>query len=480
MNRSDLRWVGIDKTQLPRLLLGRHIDVGESTWGVEHAIHLSGIAVGFQEEELLSLHGGTPSVIVFADDVMIDALSWLKAFAPETSPLSQFARVLSYSDWRLFSERSDGDYLKRGGIESQTIRWACVILGELLSQTDGASKLSALPLAHASSCFSMTFAKARLLHDSHDVTDICIKRFRSLQDERRLARRTLSSNDLIPLWEILRRPTPETMDAIGMVDLVLSDVFDILNLRPRDGLASYVGAESGLFSDSIEQRVKAFQMLLMRLNAEHKEPLAVVPNLLAAAGAFLVGRSASHVFLLQRIKEKWPAALAWFGLFAAVAGPELWDSEWSRAVKGIERVLRSGMDDAGVSAADLSWAEYEWLSHVFDGPEIFADIPKMQARTLSVEIVPGALCQFRLAGDPSNHPLDSERVLINQMGARIRELEGIVENFVMLASRSRYALEDRLPQNRPVPSPRGQVTFRFDEEESYRAKTTKRNTKRSP
>lgn len=478
MNRRDLRWVGVDKTNLPRLLLGRRIDVSESSRGVEPAIHESGIAVGFQEEELLGAHGGTPSVIVFADQVMVEALSWLKAFAPETSPLSQFARVLSYSDWLVFYEGRDGHYLRRGLIESQPIRWASVILGELLSQTDGTSKLGALPLAHASSCYSMAFAKARLLHESFDVADMCIRRFRSLQEERRLTRRTLSTDDLFPLWDILRRPIPVGLDANVAVDLVLNEAFSLLKPRARSDFASYVGAESGLFSDSIEQRVKAFQMLLMRLNAEHKEPHALVPNLLAAAGAFLVGRSASHVFLLQRVKEKWPAALAWFALIAAIGGPELWDAEWSRAVKGIERVLRSGMDDTGVSAADLSWAEYSWLSDVFEGPEIFADVPKMQARTLSIEIIPGVLCQFRLAGEPSNHQLEPERAMINQMGTRIRELEGIVENFVMLASRSRYALEDRLPEERTLPSPRGQADLRFDEEESYRSKTVRRNTKR--
>jgi hypothetical protein len=83
------------------------------------------------------------------------------------------------------------------------------------------------------------------------------------------------------------------------------------------------------------------------------------------------------------------------------------------------------MEDGAVSVADLSWAEYEWLSCAFDGPEIFVEIPKIRARTLLVEIIPGALRQFRLMGEPSNLPMDSERVLINQMGARIRDLEGI-------------------------------------------------------
>lgn len=481
MTQRKLRWIGIEKTRLPRLLLVG--DVGEigRIWNDEQSILRTGIAVGFEAEELRGLHRATPSVIVIADELMVETLSWLKAFAPETSPLSQFSRVLSYSDWQSFSRAKSDGIVRRGGLGSDPARWACVILGELLGQSDGTLKLSAIPLAHAASCFSMTLARTELLHEPRHVLEMCIKRLQSLESEKRLTRRTLSLDDLMPVWELLSGPTPAEPDAVTAVEYILQQASGFVKSRSRNGqsMLSYVGAESGLLSDSIEQRVKAFQMLLMRLSAEYSEPFDVMPNLLAAAGAFLVGRSASHFFLLQRVKEKWPAAMAWFSIIAAAGGPELWDSEWARAVKGIERLLRSGLDDTGVSAADLSWVEYAWLRQVFDGPEVFGDIPKMQARTLSVEVVPGAPCQFRLAGDSGVHSVEPERALINQMGARIRELESLVESFVSLASRSRQVLDERSFQEKTHPSQSGQVTIHFDRDEPSRSKPARRTTKRS-
>jgi len=481
MIEREMHWIGIDKIHLPRMLLGGHVGETERIWSVEPPIHRTGIIVGFKAEELQGLYRATPSVIVIADELMVETLSWLKAFAPETSPLSQFARVLSYSDWQSFSRAKRDGRVRRGELRSDPASWACVILGELLGQSDGTSKLSAIPLAHAASCFSMTLARTELLHEPRQVIGMCIKRLQSLESEKRLTRRTLSLDDLMPVWELLSVPRPLNPDAVTTVDYILQESSSFVKIRSRHGqsMISYVGAESGLLSDSIEQRVKAFQMLLMRLSAEYSEPSELTPNLLAAAGAFLVGRSASHFFLLQRVKERWPAAMAWFSVIASAGGPELWDSEWARAVKGIERLLRSGLDDTGVSAADLSWAEYAWLRQVFDGPEVFGDLPKMQARTLSVEVVPGAPCQFRLAGDSGAHSVEPERAVINQMGARIRELENLVESFVSLASRSRQVLADHSFQEKVRPSPRGQVTFHFDRDEPSPSKPTRRTTKRS-
>jgi hypothetical protein len=200
-----------------------------------------------------------------------------------------------------------------------------------------------------------------------------------------------------------------------------------------------------------------------------------VPNLLAAAGAFLVGRGTSHLFLLRRAGKRWPSALAWFGLLAALGGPELWDSEWVRAAKGVERVLRTSGDSGSLMNADLSWTEYEWLSRVFEGPHAFSDVPKLQSRTLSIEVVPGAAVQLRLVGNSaSSNNSDSERYQLNQLTSRVRELEGALENFVILATKTRPVLE-----REPLNIARGQVTFHFDDSASANSGDTRRkNSKR--
>jgi hypothetical protein len=60
MTQRDLRWVGIDKTRLPRVLLGGDISEMEGIWSAEQAIHISGITVGFAAEELQGLNRATP------------------------------------------------------------------------------------------------------------------------------------------------------------------------------------------------------------------------------------------------------------------------------------------------------------------------------------------------------------------------------------------------------------------------------------
>lgn len=271
---------------------------------------------------------------------------------------------------------------------------------------------------------------------------------------------------------------PENANPVEVVEWALARMAGFVTTKAVRGnsIAALMGAESGLLSDSVEDRVKAFQKLLIRLNAEYGERCDPMPNLLVAAGAFLVGRSTTHVFLLQRVKDKWPVAMAWFGMLAAVGGQEIWDGEWSRVTRGVERVLRIGMDDRA-TAADLSWAEYAWLRHVFEGEDAFSDFPKMQSKMLSVEIVPGAVCQLRIASGSSNQPIDAERAYVSEMEQRIRALESVVENFVMLGTQSRKLLEHKHLAQEPI-RPKEQGNLYFDEMDAARYKSAKKYVKR--
>lgn len=475
MSQRDVRWVPTTRKDLPRALLDRQVENSDAFREVEGCIHVTGIAIAFDAEGM-RLGDFSPLAIVIADELLVETLSWLKAFAPQTAPLSQFCRLHNLSEWKSFRVDWSGHFLTNPQARLQPLRWASVIAGELLSETEAVGKLSSIPLTHVLSCFSMTVAKASLLHDSDGLRKTCVERLRSLQEMRGAVRRSVAVQELTLMWELVRATRAlADGDPLELIERATAIAIRTVPLRGVEGrLAPLLSAESGLFSDSIEERVKSFQRVLNQLSdmfSDGSEPSA---NFLVATAAFLVGRGTSHVFLLQRCKERWPAALAWFGTIAALTGPELWDAEWARMTRGIEKLLRTGLDDWTISSADLSWLEYLWLNQIYEGKEGLTDFPRMQVRTLSVELVPGASCQFRLGAEPISQSHDTERVVLSQMKSRIRELEGIVESFISLAHRSRQSLEDRTHADRALRTPRGQVTFHFDEDDSRRIKTSKK------
>lgn len=104
--------------------------------------------------------------------------------------------------------------------------------------------------------------------------------------------------------------------------------------------------------------------------------------------------------------------------------------------KGIERQIRSRFDWSEYSGFDLSWVEYSWLASTFDGGEIFSELPKLMPRILSIEILPGSTCQFRLA--VSSAAEGSSRGGVDF--ARERELQTALAEFIALANRTRGLL----------------------------------------
>jgi hypothetical protein len=475
MNLRNLRWFAANKAELPGLLLGRDLQLQTSSSELERCLRDEGVAVAFAEYDIERTGYARPHFVVCADRVIADTLAWMKAFAADMSPMSQFAQVISESDWRLFFQAKDwSPQLDPSDVSSQTDRWASVIVGELLAQGDSSSEPKSIQLSHAALCFTSTFARAHLFHGGRECDDVCVDRMLALDDDPHFAKRHTSVRLLAPIWSLFSGRFPSKCEVFELVELFLARAFELLSFQSQNHIPSILGGESGLYSDSVEDRVKAFHRLLTRLNAEYADARDPMPNVLAATGAFLVGRGTSHSFLLRRVANKWPMATVWFGLLGAFGGPSVWDVEWMRAVKGVEKVLCSGLTGPLVSSADLSWIEYMWLRGLHEGQEVFGGFPKVSAKMLAVDVVPGVMCQLRLAGGNSVPQVDPERRMLNQMRERIRELEGAVENFVELAAQSRRILDDGSRSER-----RGQITFRFDESNPKRVKDTKRKTKGS-
>ncbi|MCT9072391.1 hypothetical protein [Cupriavidus gilardii] len=436
MSERTIRWQIFPRDIIPEVLFGGQQPLSSvGQFSIEpYNIKDSHVAVGYADSRITAGYN-PPVLLVLKDESAVETLSWLRTYAPETSPLSQYARVVSSRDWEIFARAQDNVRDSREDI------WSSVILGEALAQGETDVELASLPLSRASACFSMAIARAACIHGTDEATKTCADRLRQVEADRRFVRRSVTVSDLTPIWAMAGGQFGTPVSAEETAYLVLDAALSFMHKSARAPLFPSplrLRDVPGLSSDSIEERVLAFQRLSTELtNAEPRGADNGLPSVLLAAAAFLVGRSTTHEFLLHRVSKRFPAALAWYGLIAGLAGPSLWDAGWFRAAKGIERQVRPRFDWTESTGFDLSWLEYSWMASTFEGPDAFNLLPKLLPRVISIESIPGATCQFRLAAGSSP---DSDVKLHND-GARGKELQSALAQFVALANKARYLLE---------------------------------------
>jgi hypothetical protein len=395
MTTESIRWRLLERDNLPEALYGEtSIQEPSASVFVSNDLKTGCVALGFAGKQPQSVYN-PPSIVVVPHNSTAEIFSWLKTYADETSPLSQFGRVVTTKDWELFSSLIN----ERKANSCREDYWASVILGEALAQSEGDGEPSAMPLSRALGCFSTAVARTSFIYGHEMGTYECIDRLRKLAGDQRFVRRSVTIEDLIPVWIMTNLQLSGPVTAIEAVDLVVNTVWKS-HFKDRSGVVSpsLLREQLGLLSDSIEERVVAFHQLSnMLMQFAASSPRGNFCGVLLAAGAFLVGRSTSHEFLLRKFGNQIPTAFVWFGLLAAFTGPRGWDAHWSRATKGIERQVRAKFEWTESVGVDLYWAEFNWLASNFEGNSVFGTLPKMLPKVLSIEVVPGATCQLRLA-----------------------------------------------------------------------------------
>lgn len=391
-----IRWFAVGREDLLDVLLGEASPIGHS-FSVPPLPDLRAgkLALGYRDDDgaaMSSMCG--PSLVILEDDSATETMSWLRAFAEEAFPMSQFARVVKLSDWVTFSSRRS-----KFSDDFHPERWASVSVGEVLAQAESDVDLQNMPLSRLASSLTLPVGRASQLFGGGEATQQCVERLRTVSSDARFVRRPITVFQLTPIWDLCTARIEGHLEAHETALMVadaasgfLRDQANPLSVEGRLFLERYVG----LRSDSAEERVIAFNEFsddVLRFPASH---LASSGAFLLAAAAFMVGRSTSHAFLLNRFRRAAPAAFAWFGLIAALAGARCWDGAWLRAVKGAERLLKPRFEWTDTSPADIGWAEFAWLAGSLDHVNHLLELPKMLPRTLGVEVVPGVVLQVRL------------------------------------------------------------------------------------
>ncbi|MDY2563963.1 hypothetical protein SON66_11855 [Pseudomonas syringae] len=340
-----------------------------------------------------------PSIIVLPDKASAEIFAWLKAYAPDTSPLSQFSRIIANKEFKSYHVA----FPPKIGALNLVQRWPSLILGEIFAQGEVDTNIDSLPLSRCLASYSNTMARASIIHNDKMLYETCVERLKVAEADRRFVSRILKIDDLKPIWDSIdihwdsEGPITKVIEIFGGSLEVEKDLFD--RSDKRSSLHNY----PELLSDSVEARVVAFRALLRDKMASLDVPeLRAHLSATFATAAFLVGRSTSHIFLLKGIDRVIPSVYVWFGLIAGMVGPRYWDVEWTRAAKGVEKNLRAKLDWSEPNQSDLSWSEYEWLTETYRNASPFIELPKQLPKVLSVEVLPGAACQFRLVLEASS------------------------------------------------------------------------------
>lgn len=450
MRMENIQWKTFEIDVLPAALFGySRLPSFGSPYIDRIRLEEKHIAIGFVKDVSNDSYN-PPSVIVVGDSSAAEIFSWLKVYAPETSPLSQYARVVSIADWDAFEENT----LHKNSMPQRGDSWACLVLGEVLAQGENDVELNSLPLSRAAACFSMAVARTSIVHAHDSAIRTCIDRLKILEADRRFVRRAVMINDLLPIWTIISSQIDDSLD----VDTVVEIVVEAARKYGRDYSKLNMGYSlpslreyPDLLSDSIEDRIVAFKRLASEVMINFGDsPLSSYSSALLAAGVFLVGRGTTHAFLLRPLAKTMPAVFTWFGLIAAMSGPRTWDVSWSRATKGIERLLRAKFDWSDPPTTDICWAEYYWLSNTFKGGEAFSELPKMFPKALSIEVVPGAACQFRLSSAQGGNSYEAEQKQSSEMMQLNVELQAALTQFVNLSMKAKHLLEKQGGQALPV------------------------------
>jgi hypothetical protein len=272
MKRDEICWAMVDREDLLDVLLDEHTppDLGRRTIP-EPGLRDTRLAIGYRDTQGRQGYA-PPSLIVISDDTVTETLSWLRTFASGVSPLSQYGRVVLASEWHQFKTRRDTLDLS----EQRSDHWASIAVGEALSQMEGETNLQNLPLSRFAGCFTTPIARASLVWGHEDATRTCADRLRQLESDRRFARRPVGVEQLFPVWSIVGASIHDHLSPSEAANLVLEAAgnhFGACDLKSIALGASIQAKEfSGLSSDSVEERVEAFNRLTAEI-LQQSQPL---------------------------------------------------------------------------------------------------------------------------------------------------------------------------------------------------------------
>jgi hypothetical protein len=292
-------------------------------------------------------------------------------------------------------------YLNAAPFFDREMTWPSVILGEMLAQGEAPQDIQSIPLSRAAASFSYCQARATIVYGMNRRISVeCASRLEKLESESSFTRRPITVRELRRAWSFV----DDYFEGTNFQREWVRQIIEIIekDSRPQVFSSAFKKLDISLsrLAGGIEDRVLEFERAienLLKCASSDAEMVAEIPLIIAGL-CFLVGRGTSHINLLDEYAADFPAVYIWFGVLAGLAGPTAWDSHWSRVITAIERQLRAGFRLIDPPTTDLCWIEYEWIASQRVPLPWLQELTKLYPRLVSVEVFPGATCQFRLTG----------------------------------------------------------------------------------
>jgi hypothetical protein len=340
-----------------------------------------------------------PEIMVVADRDFSDTLAWLNSFFNALSPITQWCRIISQSQFAQLMDRPI-----EVGLGRQLGPWIGAILSECSVQAP-AVNLRELPGAAALSC--ATFAAARSVAVWGEGAELrtIAKRHDELGGALRDTSRLISARDLLPIWYAI-----SGVRSPGVPDAEMRTLEPFAELFYRFSFLTERPGNTELIPQILEEAIGLFGLPELadcgrgpqsgRLRAVDKlaEKLVAGPRSVAIDG--LLGFAASLVEpgaailpeLLRKYSAASPLSPIWLGAFAGAWSGAKVLSDQQGLGRLIAKSLLMPVDLTSRPTSDVSYDELaRWIG---PGASSKLSIRGMASRSLNVELMVGVSSSF--------------------------------------------------------------------------------------
>lgn len=346
-----------------------------------------------------------PNVIVPASGDAEDFFAAVATYYQDKSPLSAVVHVLSQETACLIAKRSKASK-NRAASHSRSFRLACLgaAIGETTLAGLGAHEIGgALSYAACRRTLAFSLCRATYLYESVLRADVLAERWTRL---RKLTGLSVSAaaNEAVLLAHGLALGSASS-SSLPRIDTTLNNALQVY-ARGDD-------CDGDLFMPVLVALYPATKQYLDDLRGAFDGRMTVFTRLIEAiqassrgvrmdeiAVAFICNRilpgSFAHAGALAKLVEFFPAALIWYGFFAALSKPSASHRLSSSMIAKLERDLLDSFSFEQRPRCDISLEELEVLSRA---PLRAEEVQPSHQRALLVALVPGVNLYTRFGSE---------------------------------------------------------------------------------
>lgn len=385
-----------------------------------------------------------PVAVAPEDGDLEDFFATIATYYPDFSPVTPLIHVLSPDERELIiSRRRSSLPLHFKERQSRAIS-ACLgtILGEGVQSGVGHVESGSNPqYAVCKRTLAFTLARATLVHGDSIPSELIVSRWCRLRELTGMT----TNRSIIQAVEAVHACTFKTAGThpTDMLDWSFFDALDnIFDGRDNDGLgllrffvSTYPHIEPfvALLNGPFDERLSGFTRIVAAINSDSRSQ-----QMDQAAVAFMCNKilpgSFSHIAVLEKLIDIYPAAIVWYGFFAQLLKPSV--SQYPNQSKGLlmklRRDLKAPFSFDERPQCDISLQELEVLSQIALRSET---LNPSQQRSLLVSIAPGVEIVSRFAGE-TDHSREAARRAFDSEVKRRQAIELLDEALSVLRGTS--------------------------------------------